>query len=132
MKGPKRPRLTVDAIIVRDEKILLIKRGHEPYRGYWALPGGFVEGSETVEEAIKREVLEETSLDVEIKKLVGVYSEPNRDPRGHSISIAYVCEIKGGRERHGDDASDVRWFPVENIPKLGFDHEKMISDALNL
>lgn len=132
MNEPKRPRLTVDAIIVRDEKILLIKRGHEPYRGYWALPGGFVEWGETVEEALKREVLEETGLDVEIKKLVGVYSEPDRDPRGHSISIAYTCESTEGMERYGDDACDVRWFPVENIPKLGFDHEKMISDALNL
>jgi len=132
MKDPKRPRLTVDAIIVKEDKILLIKRGHEPYRGYWALPGGFVEWGETVEEALKREVMEETGLDVEIKELIGVYSEPDRDPRGHSISIAYVCEITGGAERYGDDAADIGWYALESIPELGFDHRKMIKDALNL
>ncbi|MBN2517496.1 MAG: NUDIX hydrolase [Candidatus Altiarchaeota archaeon] len=132
MKEGKRPRLTVDAIIAKEGRILLVKRRYEPYKGYWALPGGFVEWGETVEEALKREVLEETGLKVDIGRLVNVYSEPDRDPRGHSITVAYSCGIVGGSEQEGDDAAEVGWFPLHDMPRLGFDHEKIVREALKL
>ncbi|RLI30286.1 NUDIX hydrolase, partial [Candidatus Bathyarchaeota archaeon] len=87
------PRIAVDVVIVRkDGSIVLIKRKNEPFKDHWAIPGGFVEYGERVEEAAIREAKEETGLEIRIKKLVGVYSDPNRDPRGHVISITYLAE----------------------------------------
>lgn len=120
--------ITVDAIIERDDKILLIKRKNEPFKGQWALPGGFVEYGESAEDAIIREVKEEANLDISIKTLLGVYSQPGRDPRGHVISICYVASGKG-EEKGGTDASDAAFFSVEEIKslKLAFDHEGIIA-----
>jgi 8-oxo-dGTP diphosphatase len=127
----KAPMITVDAIIERDDKILLIKRKNEPFRGEWALPGGFVEYGESAEDAIIRESKEETNLDIAIKALLGVYSKPGRDPRGHVISICYVAAAKG-EEKGGTDASDATFFTPAEIKKLklAFDHEDIISDYL--
>ena len=83
----KSPKLTVDAIITKNDKILLIKRRRKPFKDFWALPGGFVNYGEKVEDAVIREVLEETNLECKIEKLLGVYSDPNRDPRGHTVSF---------------------------------------------
>ena len=124
-----KPSITVDGVIIKDGKILLIKRKNEPFKGRWALPGGFVEYGETVEEAVLREVKEETGLDAEIKKLVGVYSDPNRDPRGHTISVVFLLEAKGSAIA-GDDASDAKFFNLDDLPPLAFDHEKIIKDAI--
>ncbi|MCK5038278.1 MAG: NUDIX hydrolase, partial [Thermoplasmata archaeon] len=98
------PALTVDAIILIDDKLLLIQRGNDPFKGYYALPGGFVEYGERVEEAVEREVKEETGLDAEVQELIGVYSAPDRDPRGHTISVVFHLEVIGGELKAGDDA----------------------------
>jgi len=128
----KKPTLTVDAIIkTNDDKIVLVKRKNPPYKGWWALPGGIVEYGETVEEAVKREVKEETGLEVEIEKLVNVYSDPNRDPRGHFISICFLCRRIGGTLEAATDAAKVSVFPLKEVRnlKLAFDHKKMLKDA---
>ncbi|MFP3949772.1 MAG: NUDIX domain-containing protein [Candidatus Micrarchaeia archaeon] len=116
---------TVDALILENGKIMLIKRGREPDKGKWALPGGFVDKKECAEGACIREAREETGLDVEIEKLAGVFSEPGRDPRG-TISIAYLCRKKSGEERGGDDADEAGWFRLDGLPELAFDHKKII------
>ena len=123
--------VTVDAVIERDGEILLIKRKNEPFAGDWALPGGFVEYNESAEDAIIREAKEETNLDISIKKLLGVYSKPGRDPRGHVVSICYVVTAEG-EEKGGSDASDAAFFTPAEIKKLklAFDHKDIISDYL--
>ncbi len=121
--------LTVDAIIPYKGGIVLIKRKNDPYKGFYALPGGIVEYGERVEEAVVREVLEETGLRCEIKRLIGVYSDPNRDPRGHFVSVCFLMEAVGGELKASSDAEDVKVFNLKNLPKLAFDHEKMIKDA---
>ena len=126
----KSPKVTVDGIILEDEMILLIKRGTTPFKGKWALPGGFVEYGEKTEDAVVREVFEETGLKTKISRLVGVYSDPKRDPRGHTITIVYTLEICGGNMRNGDDASDVKKFNTDNLPELSFDHDCIIQDVL--
>ncbi|MEM1578981.1 MAG: NUDIX hydrolase [Archaeoglobaceae archaeon] len=121
--------LTVDAIIPYKGKIVLIKRANDPFKGYYALPGGIVEYGESVEEAVLREVEEETGLKVKIHSLVGVYSDPKRDPRGHYVSICFITIPVGGELRSGSDAKEVALFDLKELPKLAFDHEKMIRDA---
>jgi len=127
----KSPALTVDGVIIQDGKILLIKRKHQPFKGQWALPGGFVEYGETTEDATIREVVEETGLATKIRRLIGVYSDPHRDPRGHTVSVVYYLEICNGKMKSGDDASDVNFFDVKKLPPLSFDHEQIIKDAVN-
>ena len=126
----RNPALTVDAVIVKNKKILLIKRKQEPYRGQYALPGGFVEYGETVEAALQREVIEETGLVVKIKSLVDVYSDPDRDPRGHVVSVAFAADIVGGTLTAGSDASDAMLWDIADLPPLAFDHAQIISDSL--
>ena len=124
------PKLTVDGAVLKEEKILLIKRKNRPFKGKWALPGGFVEYGEKTEDAVVREVFEETGLKTKIKDLVGVFSDPDRDPRGHTISVVYLLEICGGRLKSGDDASDAKFFRLKELPELSFDHEVIIGDVL--
>jgi 8-oxo-dGTP diphosphatase len=126
----KNPALAVDGVIIKNHIIVLVKRSNPPFEGQYALPGGFVEFGETVESALIREIVEETGLKVKIKSLIGVYSDPNRDPRGHIISIAFRAQIIGGEVLSGSDASEVRFFDIRNLPRLAFDHEKIIRDAL--
>ena len=126
----KSPKLTVDGIVLKDKKILLIKRKNQPFKGKWALPGGFVEYGEKTEEATLREVFEETGLKTKINHLVGVYSDPNRDPRGHTVSIVYILDICNGKLKSGDDACDVKFFDLKNLPDLSFDHECIIKEVL--
>jgi len=128
----KIPSLTVDAIIQRkDNSIILIKRKKAPFKEHWALPGGFIDYGETAEYAAIRETKEETGLDVEIMKLVGVYSDPNRDPRGHVIAIAFLAREVGGNLVASADAKAVKVFKITEIPKnLAFDHAKILKDAL--
>jgi 8-oxo-dGTP diphosphatase len=126
----KNPALAVDGVIIKNHIIVLVKRSKPPFEGQYALPGGFVEYGETVESALIREIGEETGLKVKIKSLIGVYSDPNRDPRGHIISIAFRTQIIGGEVSSGSDASEVRFFDIRNLPRLAFDHEKIIQDAL--
>jgi 8-oxo-dGTP diphosphatase len=127
----KTPVIAVDAMIGRDDKILLIKRKNEPFKGQWALPGGFVEYGESAEEAVIREVKEEANLDISIKALLGVYSKPERDPRGHVISICYTASAEG-KEEGGTDASNAAFFSPDEIKelKLAFDHKDIIADYM--
>ena len=121
--------LTIDAIIPYKKGVVLIKRKNDPYKNCYALPGGVVEYGEKVEDALFREVKEETGLDVEIKKIVGVYSDPKRDPRGHFVSICFLTLPVGGKLKAGSDAKDVKVFYLNSLPKLAFDHERMLEDA---
>jgi len=125
----KRPVLTVDVLIRRNDGYVLIKRKNEPYRGRWAIPGGLAEYGEKVEQAAMREAKEETGLEVKLIRLVGVYSDPTRDPRGHYISIAYLAEAVSGELKAATDAEEVKVF--ERKPKrLAFDHSKIFEDAI--
>ncbi|MGZ4904094.1 MAG: NUDIX domain-containing protein [Halobacteriota archaeon] len=128
----KSPALTVDAVIISDREVVLIKRQKEPFQDHWALPGGFVEYGETVDAAIRREVAEETGLCIELASLVGVYSDPHRDPRGHVVSIAFLAKINSGTLSGGSDASEARLWPLATLPALAFDHAHIINDALKL
>ena len=126
----KSPKLTVDGAILREKKILLIKRKNKPFKGNWALPGGFVEYGEKVEDAVIREIYEETSLKTKVCEIVGIYSDPNRDPRGHVVSVVYILEELAGNIKGGDDASDAKFFDIEDLPKLAFDHDKIVRDII--
>lgn len=126
------PLLAVDGILIEEGRVLLVRRLKEPFKSMWALPGGFVEIGETVEEAIKREMREETGLEVDVERLIGVYSDPKRDPRGHVVSIAFLLRKLGGELSAGDDAERVAFHPLERLPELAFDHERIIRDALKL
>ena len=126
----KIPSITTDGIILKDKQILLIKRKNEPFKGKWALPGGFVGYGEKTEDAVIREVSEETGVKTKIRTLAGVYSDPNRDPRGHIITIIYVLDIVEGNVKAGDDASDVKFFDVHQLPALATDHNKIINDVI--
>lgn len=122
----------VDAVIIKDQQILLIKRGVEPFKGYWGTPGGYVGWDETIEETVKREVKEETNLDVINSKLVGVSSLPSRHTR-QVINLVYLIEVKDGEVKVADDAVEAKWFDLDDLPdELAFDHKENIKDALKL
>jgi len=131
------PKTAIDAVIIdENETVVLIRRRNPPYQNHWALPGGFVELEEKVEDAVIREAKEETGLDIKIVKLVGVYSDPNRDPRGHVISITYLCKRTDRAENPhgGDDAKEAKVFNRRDLEKiqLAFDHKLIIQDAFKL
>ena len=130
----RNPSLTTDIFIFdENHNFILIKRKNEPYKNYWALPGGFVEYGECVEDAAVREALEETSIPVKLDKLVGVYSNPSRDPRGHTVSITYTARGNMEKMNAADDACDINIFTAKDLEKinLAFDHDKIIKDCLN-
>ncbi|MFZ3167523.1 MAG: NUDIX hydrolase [Candidatus Methanoperedens sp.] len=125
---PRTPLLTADALIIYEGKLVLIRRLNPPFENQFALPGGFVEIGETVEAATVREAKEETGLDIELVRLLGVYSDPSRDPRGHTVTVCYLA--RGfGKLKAGSDAKDIRLFGFNEIPKLAFDHNKIIENA---
>jgi 8-oxo-dGTP diphosphatase len=107
----------------------MIRRKSDTFGGYLAFPGGFVDYEESVEQAVKREVLEELNLRVELVELLGVYSSKNRDPRGHVVSVVFICTFEESPEA-GDDASSYEWLSLNNSDKeeLAFDHGKIIED----
>ncbi|HFC97373.1 MAG TPA: NUDIX hydrolase [Thermosulfurimonas dismutans] len=127
----RNPFPTVDVIIETPQGIVLVKRGRPPYG--WALPGGFVDYGESLEEAAVREAREETGLDVELVCQFYTYSRPGRDPRFHTITTVYVARATGV-PRGGDDAAEARVFPVEEIPweDLVFDHADILKDYLGV
>ncbi|MBI5148958.1 NUDIX hydrolase [Candidatus Pacearchaeota archaeon] len=126
----RNPSATADIIVEQEGKILLVKRKSYPFEGMWALPGGYLEyGKETLEETACRELREETGLIVKRLELIGIYSAPDRDPRGHVISSVYAAEVSGTAAA-GDDAKELRYFSLNELPKLAFDHEKIIKDYL--
>lgn len=124
--------LTVDGMIVVDGRILLIRRGSAPFKGYYALPGGHIEKNEDILEALVREVQEETGLVVEPGIPVGIYDDPKRDERGN-VTIAFLCSIRKGEPRAGSDSSEARFFPFGRLPsRMAFDHREIISDGIRL
>ncbi len=125
--------LTVDVVALTSgahPRVLLVERGHPPFVGSWALPGGFVEAGERIADAAPRELAEETGLRVDGLELLGVYDTPGRDPRGWTVSIVYRVRLAGERSVSGaDDASDARWFGLDELPELAFDHATILADA---
>jgi len=125
----RNPRLTADGIVVSGSKILLVRRKFDPFKGRYALPGGFVEYGERVDKCIIREVQEETGLRVSIDRLLGVYSAPDRDPRGHTVTLVYVLDLEGGTLADSAETK-AEWVPLKNIPPLAFDHDTIVADYL--
>jgi 8-oxo-dGTP diphosphatase len=135
------PALAVDgAVLVRRPEpdggarthILLIERGGEPFAGSWALPGGFVDYGEDPDVAVTRELAEETGLrDLPLRQF-HTFGGPDRDPRGHTVSVIYVAELVGDLPpvAGGDDAARARWFPVDELPPLAFDHDRVLARLL--
>ena len=130
-----RPAVTADCVVITREaepKVLLIQRGYDPFKGCWAFPGGFMNMDETTEQCAIRELEEETGLKVDTIHQIGAYSKVDRDPRGRTITVAYLAIIDKPLAVTGqDDAAKAEWFPISNLPKLAFDHEEIISDAVN-
>lgn len=132
-RNKRMSRLTVDSF-VRDRtgRVLLVRRGRPPFEGRWALPGGFCEWKETTEACCARETHEETGVEVEVGDLLAVYSDPNRDPRGHNVTVLYAARPLRGEAKGGDDAAEARWFAREELRALdfAFDHAKIVSEQL--
>jgi len=114
-RGYLKPSLTVDGILIHKNKLLLIKRANEK-----------------VEDAVIREMEEETGLKTSIKELIGVYSDPKRDPRGHTVSVVFEMKVIGGKMKSGSDAKEAKLFPLEKIPSLAFDHDLIVEDYLKI
>jgi 8-oxo-dGTP diphosphatase len=131
-KRYENPALATDAVWIDRGRILLVRRGRPPYRGMWALPGGFVEQRETVEEAVVRELREETGLVARAERLVGVYSGPDRDPRKPTTSVAFLMKGRARTPAGGDDAASAEWVPLSRARPLAFDHEQIVRDARRL
>jgi 8-oxo-dGTP diphosphatase len=129
-----RPAVTADMIVLTDEsvpKILLIQRGNEPFKGCWAFPGGFMNMDETAEQCARRELKEETGLEIGEIKQVGAYSAVDRDPRGRTVTVAYITHIPQILPVTGlDDAAEAKWWPINALPPLAFDHAQILCDAL--
>lgn len=125
--------VTTDCVVFsyreRRLQVLLIRRGIEPHKGQWALPGGFLRMDETAEEGARRELKEETGMTGTISEL-GVFSDVDRDPRERVITIAYYALVRTGEVLGGDDAAEAAWFPVERLPELAFDHWKIFRAAM--
>ena len=131
-----RPAVTADCVVLtKDEapKVLLIQRANDPFKGCWAFPGGFMEMEETTEECAIRELKEETGLAIEDIQEIGIYSKIDRDPRGRTISVAYLAIVdKPIRVTGLDDAAKAEWIPIDSLPSLAFDHADIMRDALQL
>ena len=131
-----RPAVTADCIVITKEtepKVLLIQRGNEPYKGCWAFPGGFMDMDETAEQCAIRELEEETGLVVSHVQQIGAYSKVDRDPRGRTITVAYLALIDSPVPIKGqDDAASAQWFPLSTLPPLAFDHAEIMRDAVKL
>lgn len=124
----KKPSVTADGIVTKDGMVLLVRRGNDPFKGSYALPGGFLDRGETLEHCVAREVREETGIKAEVNQLVGVYSSPNRDPRGHFVTAVFHMRPTGGTLKAGDDADRAEWVHMDKLPELAFDHAEIIHD----
>jgi len=128
-----RPCVTVDVVVVtreRKPRVLLIRRRRPPFEGQWALPGGFIDMDETLEASARRELREETGLTPRRLVQLAAYGDPKRDPRGRTISVVFLAEVNADAEAQaGDDAADANWFPLDKLPRLAFDHRRILRDA---
>lgn len=127
--------VTVDAVIFRKTEngyeVLFIQRKNEPFKGDWALPGGFVDEHESLKDAAMRELKEETGLVIDNIWQLGAFGKPHRDPRHHTVSIAYIGFVSAGAEvLAADDAAEAKWFSVKNLPELAFDHADIVNLSL--
>ena len=131
-----RPAVTADCIVITkepDPKVLLIERGDEPFKGCWAFPGGFMNMDETTEQCAIRELEEETGLQISDVHQIGAYSKVDRDPRGRTITVAYLAIIDEPIAVTGqDDAANAEWWSVDALPPLAFDHGEIMADAMQL
>lgn len=132
-----RPMVTVDILLLRrvggELQVLLIRRDKAPFRGSWALPGGYVHQNESLETAARRELQEETGLENIPLRQLRAYGDPGRDPRGHTITIVYGGVVEADTSVQpvaGSDADQVQWFPAEQLPELAFDHTRIIAECL--
>ena len=129
-----RPAVTADCIVITREaepKVLLIQRGTQPFNGCWAFPGGFMNMDETTEQCAVRELEEETGLQLSKIQQIGAYSKVDRDPRGRTVTVAYLAVIDAPVAVTGqDDAAKAEWWPLSSLPILAFDHDEIISDAI--
>jgi len=130
MAKPKTPLLATDCVVLDARgRVLLVRRKNPPFKGHYALPGGFVEIGETVEEGCRRELLEETGIKAGRLRLVGVYSDPGRDPRGHTCSVVFLARPARGEPRAGDDAAAAEWVADWRKAGLAFDHARILAAA---
>jgi 8-oxo-dGTP diphosphatase len=130
MPLPRTPALTADCVVVdARRRVLLVRRKNPPFKGMYALPGGFVDIGETVEEACRRELLEETGVRAGKLQLLGVYSDPKRDPRGHTCSVAFLARLGRATAKAGDDAAAAEWVEEWSKVQLAFDHAQILADA---
>ena len=129
-----RPAVTADSIVITKEvepKVLLIERGDEPFKGCWAFPGGFMNMDETTEQCAIRELEEETGLKVNEVHQIGAYSKVDRDPRGRTVTVAYLAIVAAPMAVSGqDDAAKAEWWPLSTLPELAFDHDEIMRDAI--
>jgi 8-oxo-dGTP diphosphatase len=130
---PKTPLLASDCVVIDAKgRVLLIRRGYPPFKGQCALPGGFAEIGETIEATCRRELLEETGVKAGELELVGVYSDPKRDPRRHTCSVVFLTRVKSPAAKAGDDAAAVEWVVPRPGLELAFDHAKILEDAMRM
>lgn len=129
-----RPMVTVDVVVVTEEakpRVLLIRRKHDPFAGRWAIPGGYVDMNEPLEEAAKRELLEETGIQLKRLEQIGAFGNPGRDPRGRTISVVYLARVNPNqlKPKADDDAAEVGWHSLLRPPPLAFDHQAILGCA---
>lgn len=131
-----RPAVTADCVVFTKEdtpKVLLIQRGDDPFKGCWAFPGGFMNMDETTEQCAIRELEEETGLKVEHIHQIGAYSKVDRDPRGRTVTVAYLAIVDSPEVVVGqDDSAKAEWWSLSSLPPLAFDHNDILKDALSL
>ena len=131
-----RPAVTADCVVITKEdspKVLLIERGADPFKGCWAFPGGFMNMDENMEQCAIRELEEETGQKVSEVHQIGAYSKVDRDPRGRTVTVAYLAIVDAPMAVSGqDDAAKAQWFPLTALPELAFDHEEIMKDAINV
>ena len=131
-----RASVTADAVLFAEKDgqiyVLLIQRGNDPYKGYWAFPGGFLNMDETVARCAERELEEETGIVLIGMQLVGIYSDVERDPRGRVITAAYAAMTTMPEATAADDAAAAKWWRINALPKLAFDHDKILADAMRV
>jgi 8-oxo-dGTP diphosphatase len=129
-----RPAVTADAVVVTREakpRVLLVRRKHDPFAGMWAIPGGFVDMEETLEQAARRELHEETGVEVEHLDQLHTFGDPRRDPRGRTISVVHLARADADqvRAKADDDAAEVAWYRLDKLPPLAFDHAQILECA---